>query len=260
MKLIDSHCHLDFPIFANDREAVLQQAQQAHVSNIIIPAVVSKTWPTLSALCQIPQIVSLHPAFGLHPMFMSQHHPDDLLQLEQWLALPQTVAVGECGLDFFVQKDNQTTQLSYFHEQLDLAVQYDLPVIIHSRKSLDLVLKALRQRPSLKGVVHSFSGSLQQARQLIDLGFYLGFGGPVTYTRATKLRHLIEQLPLSAMVLETDAPDQPDANHHGLRNQPAWLQDIAQVVATLKGMTLREVAMITTRNSCDLFAIKNALL
>jgi TatD DNase family protein len=143
--------------------------------------------------------------------------------------------------------------MHYFTAQLDLAVQYKRPVIIHARKALDLVLRELRLRPGLQGVIHSFSGSLQQAKQLIDLGFYLGFGGPVTYTRALKLRMLVSELPLSALLIETDAPDQPDASHHGERNQPAWLPNIAACIAELRGIAVEAVAETTSDNAKLLF-------
>jgi TatD DNase family protein len=192
-------------------------------------------------------------------MFMPQHQQEDLDYLERWLQSETAIAVGECGLDFFIfakQGDYQQAkkaQLQLFSAQLALAQQYKLPVIIHSRKSLDLVLKEIRQTPNLRGVVHSFSGSLQQAHQLIDLGFYLGFGGPITYTRAKKQQHLVSSLPLDALLLETDARDQADAAHYGLRNEPAFLINIAQTVAKLRGISIQEVAQMTTNNAHQLF-------
>ena len=260
MRLIDSHCHLDFTAFNEDRDALLKQAYENHVTDIIIPGVISDTWGDLEKLCiaEGGNRVKLHAAYGLHPVFMSSHSQQDLMLLEQQLANSNAVAVGECGLDFFIEPHDKTQQLEYFVAQMDLAVQFQLPMIIHSRKSLDLVLKEIRQRPGLRGVIHSFSGSYQQAKQLIDLGFYLGFGGPVTYTRANKLRRLVVDLPLEGLLLETDAPDQPDSSHHGLRNEPSWLIDIANVIAELRGVEVSEVATTTSRNSCDLFGIKNA--
>jgi TatD DNase family protein len=145
--------------------------------------------------------------------------------------------------------------LHYFIGQLDLAVKHQLPVIIHSRKSLDLILKELRLRPSLTGVVHSYSGSLQQAKQLIELGFYLGFGGPITYPRASKLRSLVVELPLEALLLETDAPDQPDITHRGSRNEPSLLLAIADCIAELRNIPIKEVVEVTTNNSKRLFKL-----
>lgn len=255
MRLIDSHCHLDLVDFDHDRSTVMQSASVAGVSDIIIPAVKAQTWDGLAQLCSEESPVNLHAAYGLHPMFMAHHATQHLLDLEQHLLLTKSIAVGECGLDFFIPEHDKSQQLDFFTAQLDLAVQFQLPVIIHSRKSLDFVLKELRLRPSLSGVVHSFSGSPQQAKQLLDLGFYLGFGGPITYTRATKLRALIQSLPLAGLLLETDAPDQPDATHYGLRNQSAWLVDIVECVAELRGEPVEYVAKLTTNNAVNLFGL-----
>lgn len=260
MRLIDSHCHLDFSVFNEDRDTLLALAHQNNVSDIVIPGVTAGTWKDLEQLCAKHRDakVKLHAAYGLHPMFMSSHKPEDLLMLERQLNRSEAVAVGECGLDFFVEPHDKQHQLEYFTAQMDLALHFQLPLIIHSRKSLDLVLKEIRLRPGLRGVIHSFSGSYQQATQLIDLGFYLGFGGPVTYSRANKLRRLVKDLPLEGLLLETDAPDQSDSSHRDQRNQPSWLVDIAKVVAELRGDSLEAVAAMTTKNSCELFGIKNA--
>lgn len=258
MRLIDSHCHIDLEPFADDRHEVLVEARRQGVSDIIVPAVTAARWRDLQVLTSLkPAKPSdqplLHAAYGLHPVFTPEHHPDDLIELERFLQTTDVVAVGECGLDFFIPDYDSETQMRYFTAQLDLAVQYQLPVIIHARKALDLVLRELRLRPGLRGVIHSFSGSLQQAKQLIDLGFYLGFGGPVTYTRALKLRMLVAELPLTALLIETDAPDQPDASHHGERNQPAWLPEIASCIAGLRGIAVESVAEATSENAKLLF-------
>lgn len=255
MPLIDSHCHLDLSAFDSDRNAVLQRACEEGVTNIIVPAVQSSTWKTLKQLSHEQHPVDVHVAYGLHPVFEKYHELSDLALLETLLANENPVAVGECGLDFFIDEYDQSKQLAFFIGQLDLAVQYQLPVIIHSRKSLDLVLKQLRLRPSLTGVIHSYSGSFQQAKQLIDLGFYLGFGGPITYPRATKLRRLVVDLPLDSLLLETDAPDQPDIDHRGLRNEPGWLQTIADCMAELRNIPVEAVIETTTKNNKHLFGI-----
>ncbi len=255
--LIDTHCHLDHALFDSDFDAVLQRATDNIVSDIIIPAITVNNWQKVRSLSK--QYKNLHPAYGLHPMFMSQHCLHDLDLLEQWLQSETAIAVGECGLDFFIlgqqgdQQQAKQTQQAFFNAQLDLAQHYQLPVIIHSRKSLDLVLKEIRLRPDLHGVIHSFSGSLQQAHQLIDQGFYLGFGGPITYIRAKKLRYLVSSLPLDALLLETDAPDQPDTTQYGQRNEPAFLITIAQTMAELRGISPQEVARATTKNAHNLF-------
>jgi TatD DNase family protein len=255
MRLIDSHCHLDLSAFDSDREAVLQRAQDEGVTDVIVPAVQASGWKKLQGIVAKESSVSVHPAYGLHPVFEQYHGSNDLLLLEKQLSDEATIAVGECGLDFFIDEHDKTQQLLFFTDQLDLAVQHQLPVIIHSRKSLDLVLKELRLRPSLTGVIHSYSGSYQQAKQLIDLGFYLGFGGPITYPRARKLRGLVADLPLESLLLETDAPDQPDISNHGLRNEPSWLSNIAGNVAELRNIPSEKVAEITTKNCERLFRL-----
>ena len=255
MRLIDSHCHLDLSVFDADRDTVLQRAQQADVTNVIVPAVQASGWEKLQQLCGEPNPVQVHAAYGLHPVFELSHVMDDLVLLDKQLGHESTIAVGECGLDFFIDQYDRAKQLDLLIGQLDLAVQHQLPVIIHSRKSLDLVLKELRLRPSLTGVIHSYSGSYQQAKQLIDQGFYLGFGGPVTYARATKLRGLVVDLPLEHLLIETDAPDHPDAVNHGQRNEPSWLKNIAQCIAELRNTSVDQVAEVTTRNCERLFKI-----
>jgi len=259
VKLVDSHCHIDLKPFDTDRLVVLQRAREASVSDIIVPAITASSWNHLKILADKQEC--LHPAYGLHPMFMSAHTLKHLDDLDHFLQAEKAVALGECGLDFFIKTEQTDTakkaQLHLFSSQLSIAQQHKLPVIIHSRKSLDLVLKQLRQKPDLQGVVHSFSGSLQQAHQLIDQGFYLGFGGPITYTRAKNLRRLVTSLPLDALLLETDAPDQPDSSHYGQRNEPAWLHTIAQTVAELRGISYHEVVNATSNNAYKLFRLNS---
>ena len=262
MQLIDSHSHIDFSEFDNDREAAIERANTAGISNIIVSATTAERWPLIKKHCDKHgnNQTQCHPAYGLHPMFMSEYKPQHLDGLRQWVNNEKPIAIGEIGLDYFVGEANsedgeqvRQSQLDLFIAQLKLADEFGLPVIIHARKSLDIVLKYLRQFPKLTGSVHSFSGSEQQAKQLIDLGFYLGFGGPITYTRATKLRKLVTTLPLESLLLETDSPDQPDALHYNERNEPAYLINVAQVVADLRGINIEEVAHVTTKNAQTLF-------
>jgi len=251
MQLIDSHCHLDDARFEHDRAAVLQRAHRAGVIAQLLPAVSAARWPPLKRTLILAE--GLYAAYGLHPMFIAEHQDEHLDQLALWLAQEKPLAVGECGLDFFIKELDQMAQLHFFHQQLDLAVQFKLPVVIHARKELDQVLAALRQRPSLSGVCHCFSGSEQQAKQLIERGFRLGFGGPITYPRALKLRRLVTRLPLESLLLESDAPDQPDSQHWQQRNEPAYLSQVAQTVAELKGLDQALVAAVTTENARQLF-------
>ncbi|KRG86940.1 DNAase [Stenotrophomonas daejeonensis] len=255
MRLIDSHCHLDAPGFDGDRAAVIARAKAAGVATQVVPAITAASWPKLREVCATD--ASLHPAYGLHPMFLSEHRPGHLPELRTWLERERPCAIGECGLDFFIEGLDADAQRHYFDGQLRLAREFDLPLIVHARRAVDQVIHALRRTGGLRGVVHSFSGSPQQARQLWDLGFLIGLGGPLTYPRANRLRTLAATMPLDYLLLETDAPDQPDAGIRGQRNEPARLADILATVAELRGQAPEEIAAQTTANARRLFNLPN---
>jgi TatD DNase family protein len=251
--LVDSHVHLDQLAFAPDREAVIKRASLAGVSRMIIPATHAATWAALDALCgEHPHI---YPAFGLHPLFIGKHLPEHVQTLSSWLDRNVAVAVGEIGLDFHVERLNRDLQRDYFARQLQLASDYDLPVIVHARAALEEVILTLRRHGGLRGVVHSFSGSQQQAENLWKLGFHLGIGGPITYERAQRLRRIVSNMPIQYLLLESDAPDQPDAGHRGQRNEPARVATILSCVAALREQPLAEVAAATTANARQLFKL-----
>jgi len=251
--LVDSHCHLDAPEFALDREAVVQRAVDAGVVRQIVPAISAEEWPVLREVCASGR--GLFPAYGLHPMFLPKHAPEHLTRLGDWLAREAPVAVGECGLDYFVEDLDQAQQQFYFDGQLALARDFDLPVIVHARRAVDAVIAAIKRVGGLRGVIHSFSGSPEQAKQLWQLDFMLGIGGPVTYERANRLRSLVAEMPLEYLLLETDAPDQPDAQHRGQRNEPARLSFVCETVASLRGVPTENVANATTANAQRLFKL-----
>lgn len=255
--LVDSHCHLDAPEFDDDREAVIRRARDAGVFQQVIPAINAQGWPKLRELCGAAP--GLFPAYGLHPMFLSGHRPEHLAQLAHWLEKEQPVAVGECGLDYFVEGLDHEAQQLYFDGQLALARDFDLPVIVHARRAVDAVIASVKRIGGLRGVVHSFSGSPEQARQLWQLDFLVGIGGPATYERANRLRSLVASMPLDYLLLETDAPDQPDASIRGQRNEPARLANVCEVVATLRGMDADVVATATTNNAKRLFKLPDPL-
>ncbi|MBW8311883.1 MAG: TatD family hydrolase [Rhizobium sp.] len=251
IRLYDSHCHLDASEFDPDRDQVLARARAAGVTRQLVPAVDRASWPTIRALCAADP--GLRPAYGLHPMFLDRHQPADLDALAEWLARERPAAVGECGLDFFVEGLDPGAQRSYFQRQLELAREFNLPVVLHARRAVDDVIASLRRVGGLRGVVHSWSGSEEQARQLFGLGFHLGIGGPVTFERAQRLRRTVATMPIEWLLLETDAPDQPDAAHRGERNEPARLPNVLAVVATLRGETPESVAAATAANAERLF-------
>ncbi len=251
--LIDSHCHLDASEFDADRTAVVERARAAGVQAQVVPAVTAASWPKLREVCQ--QAPGLYPAYGLHPMFLADHRPEHLGQLREWVERERPCAIGECGLDFFVEGLDAETQQDYFIGQLKLARDFDLPVIVHARRAVDAVITAIRRIGGLRGVVHSFPGSPEQAAQLDKLGFLLGLGGPLTYDRAQRLQRLVREMPLEQLLLETDAPDQPDAGIRGQRNEPARLSVIARHVAALRGTDVETVARLTSENARRLFAL-----
>jgi TatD DNase family protein len=253
VRLVDSHSHFDAAEFDADRAAAHARARAAGVTRQVVPAVDAAGWPKLRHVCA--QLPGLHPAYGLHPMYLASHRPEHLDELREWIGRERPVAVGECGLDFFVEGLDAGAQQVYFESQLQLAREFDLPVVVHARRAVEAAIAAIRKIGGLRGVVHSFSGSAEQAAQLHKLGFLLGLGGPVTYDRANRLRTLVAAMPLEQLLLETDAPDQPGAGHRGERNEPAYLPEVLDVVAELRGMGREELAAATTANAERLFAL-----
>jgi len=246
--LIDTHCHLDAAEFDADRDNVAMLALQQGVSSIVIPAVACDNFDSVIALCHQHQHCVY--ALGIHPMYVDKARLSDIETLKSYIENNNPLAIGEIGLDYFVTKSNIELQTYFFTEQLKLAKKYDLPVILHVRNAIDDVLKYLRRFEIRSGIAHAFNGSFQQAEQFIALGFKLGFGGAMTYSRALKIRELATQLPLEAIVLETDSPDIPPEwlGSKG-RNTPLELSKIAQVLADLKQVNVSQVLDITGANA-----------
>ena len=256
MLLIDSHSHIDVDEFDADRGAALERARRAGVTRQIVPAITFDTFGKLRDLCAGE--TGLFPAYGLHPTFLAHHRPEHLEQLRAWIERERPVAVGECGLDYFVARLDLDAQRSYFERQLELARDFDLPVIVHGRRAFDDVAAAIRRVGNLRGVVHSFAGSPEQAQQLWKLGFCIGIGGPVTYERAKRLRRIVATMPIEFLLLETDSPDQPLHGHQGARNEPAMLTQVCNVIASLRGEAPEYIADATTRNAAALFRLEKA--
>ncbi|BDU59044.1 hypothetical protein LMORI2_20260 [Limnohabitans sp. MORI2] len=262
---IDTHAHLDAPEFDDDRVKVHQRTRAAGIVTCVMPAVQASHFETVRLLAHAQQDTY---ALGIHPLCTPQATDADLTLLNATLHErrddPRLVAVGEIGLDGFVPElntpDTYARQQQFYTAQLKLAQKYQLPVILHGRRSADLLLKGLRDTPVVGGIAHAFNGSMQQAQAFIALGFKLGFGGALTYDRALQLRRLATELPLSAIVLETDAPDIPPhwlyataeqraAGQPQGRNEPAELPRIAQVLADLRGISLEALAQATSANA-----------
>ncbi|MGN2250091.1 TatD family hydrolase [Frateuria sp. GZRe14] len=256
--LVDSHVHIDDASFDTDRAQVLACAAAAGVRQMIVPGIDAESWPRIDALCQGHE--GLYPAYGLHPLFLSRHRPEHLRLLRERLGHSTAVALGEIGLDFYVEELDRDVQQHYFEEQLALAGELGLPVIVHARRAVEEVVLALRRFPALRGVVHSFAGSEQQAERLYEMGFMLGIGGPITYPRAKRLRRLVSDMPIDCLLLETDAPDQPNAGRQGTRNEPVRMLETLQAIAELRGETPEAVAAATTANACRLFGLPPSAL
>lgn len=251
--LVDSHSHLDVAEFDPDRPAVLDRAMASGVTRQIVPAIARAGWENLRAVCATHP--GLYPAYGLHPILIGDHLDEHVDELREWIRTEQPVALGEIGLDFFIEGLDADRQRSIFRAQLQTAKDFDLPVIVHARRAVEEVTHTVRAIGGLRGVVHSFGGSEEQARQLTQAGFLLGIGGPVTYERANRLRRIVASVPIEFLLLETDSPDQPDAGHRGQRNEPSRLTEILAVVSALRSESMREVAYATTRNAERLFGI-----
>jgi TatD DNase family protein len=243
--MIDTHCHLDAAAFANDRAQIAAQALALGVQRIVVPAV------AVNGFSEVKSCVARYPAcaaaYGIHPLYLRQAREEDITTLGLFLGAERAVAVGEIGLDFFVGGIDRERQDWFFSEQLKLARQFQLPVILHVRRAIDPVLGQLRRHPVCGGIAHAFNGSRQQADQFIGMGFKLGFGGAMTYPGSRRIRELAASLPLDCIVLETDAPDMPPAWLQRGRNSPAELPRIAAVLAELRGISLAEVIAATSQ-------------
>lgn len=254
--LIDTHCHLDAAEFDADREEVAARAAAAGVTTIVVPSVERANFGAVASICrQFPQC---RPAFGIHPMYVDRAREEDLAALRETLQREPAVAIGEIGLDAFIEPRDDKSQSWWYGSQLKLAREFDLPVLLHVRRAVDAILKELRRTAVPGGIAHAFNGSRQQADEFIKLGFKLGFGGAMTHPRATKLRELAATLPLESIVLETDAPDIPPEWLGKQRNEPAELPRIAAVLAELRGMEVREVMAATSNNALAVLRRLNA--
>jgi TatD DNase family protein len=252
---IDTHCHLDAHEFGNESVAQAALAKAQGVGMIVIPAVETANFPIVAQLAA--GVDNACYALGIHPIYVPNAAEDDLRVLREQVAAAMAdrrfVALGEIGLDFFIpmltEPAMREKQIHFFREQLKIAREFALPVLMHVRRSQDVVLKHVRQIRPNGGIAHAFNGSEQQARAYIDLGFKLGFGGAMTFTRALQIRRLAAELPLEAIVLETDAPDISPAWVHPGRNSPDQIPRIGAVLAELRGMTVEQVAAATSANA-----------
>ena len=255
MNLIDTHCHIYTAEFDADRDAVLQRAKDEGITKMLMPAIDSSTHD------QMIQLETKFPdrckaMMALHPGSVKENYKEELRLVENWFARRPFIAVGETGLDFYWDLTYTKQQYEVFQQQIEWALRFDLPVVIHSRNSIDecLAMIVKNQNGSLRGVFHCFSGSLEQARKIADVGFYLGIGGVVTF-RKSGLDAVIGQTDLENIVLETDAPYLAPVPFRGKRNEVSYIKYVAEKLADIKKLPIEDVARITTANAQRLFRL-----
>jgi TatD DNase family protein len=256
VELIDSHTHLDFPDFDEDRQALLAESRALGVRRMVVLGVYQANWQRVWDL--VKSDPDLHAAFGLHPVYLDEHRPEDLRELAEWLTRlaghRQLCAVGEIGLDYFIETLDRERQQTLFDAQLQLAADFNLPALIHVRRSHAAVIATLK-RFKLKraGIIHAFAGSKEEAREYIKLGFKLGLGGAATWPQALRMHRVLAELPLESVVLETDSPDMAPAMFPGQRNSPAHLPAICSALAAIMAISPERLAAVSTANACELF-------
>jgi TatD DNase family protein len=256
VELIDSHTHLDFPDFDEDRQALLAESRALGVRRMVVLGVYQANWQRVWDLVQSDP--DLYAAFGLHPVYLDEHRPEDLRELAEWLTRlaghRQLCAVGEIGLDYFIETLDRERQQTLFDAQLQLAADFNLPALIHVRRSHAAVIATLK-RFKLKraGIIHAFAGSKEEAREYIRLGFKLGLGGAATWPQALRMHRVLAELPLNSVVLETDSPDMAPAMFPGQRNSPAHLPAICSALAAIMAISPERLAAVSTANACELF-------
>ena len=258
MELIDTHTHLDFPDFDADRQALLAESRALGVRRIVVLGVYQANWQRVWELVQSDP--DLHAAFGLHPVYLDDHRPQHLSELGEWLTRlaghRQLCAVGEIGLDYFIESldRDRDRQQALFEAQLQLAADFNLPALIHVRRSHAAVIATLKRfRLKRAGIIHAFAGSKEEAREYIKLGFKLGLGGAPTWPQALRMHRVLAELPLDSVVLETDSPDMAPAMFPGQRNSPAHLPAICAALAGIMAISPKQLAAASTANACELF-------
>lgn len=256
MRLIDTHTHIDYPDFDADRQEVIARSHFKGVSRILIMGVTQQNWTRSWQLAASD--ARLYAAFGLHPIYLDEHHDVHLVELNDWLTAyadhPKCCAVGEIGLDYFLKELDRDRQQGLLEAQLELARDFDKPVLLHVRRAHAAMIATLKRwRLPRAGIVHAFAGSSEEAREYIKLGFKLGLGGAATWPQAKRLRRVIAELPVSSLVLETDSPDMAPSFQAYQRNSPEYLPDICRLLADIRGETPQELASACLHNSCELF-------
>lgn len=249
-KLIDTHCHLDAQEFNQDREKVICRAKAQGIDHFLVPGIQPKGWKGILDLSRKHPEISA--GLGIHPWYIDDQTDNHLERLLRIMKTTPLAGIGECGLDFIKARCSRKKQTEVFIKQIEIACIYNVPIIIHAVKSIDQVIHILKNYPTSTGVFHSFSGSVEQAQQVIALGFYLGIGNKYTFP-SRKKELIIKEIPLQHLVLETDSPFQSGIHHRNERNEPAFLTEILPVITKIKKIESHEVATQTTKNVKNLF-------
>jgi TatD DNase family protein len=252
MYFIDTHTHIYLPEFEDDRNAMMQRAKEAHIEITIMPAIDSATH---NAMLMVESTYeNCYSMIGLHPCSVNEDYQKELDIINSYLRQRTFIAIGEIGLDFYWDKTFTTEQYKAFHQQIEMASEHRLPIVIHSRNAIDECIDVVKQYPGIKGVFHCFSGNEEQAKKIMDLGFMMGIGGVVTF-KNSGLDKVIEKIGLSNIILETDAPYLAPVPHRGKRNEPTYIRLIAEKLSAVCHRSFEEIAELTTENSKKLFML-----
>lgn len=253
-RYIDSHAHIYLPEFDGDREMIVETAKAAGISTILMPAIDSGTHETmLNVQQQFPNCLSM---MGLHPCSVTDDPTAELNLVAQYLEKGGFIAIGEIGLDFYWDKTFIKQQYEAFHRQMAMAAEMDLPVCIHSRNATEECIAVVKEYPSVKGVFHCFSGNLDEAGEIIGLGWQLGIGGVVTFKNAG-LDKIIAQVGIASVILETDAPYLAPVPFRGKRNESSYLKYVWQKISEILGLSPEDIGQVTTANCERLFRLKS---
>jgi TatD DNase family protein len=252
MYFIDTHTHIYLPEFDIDRDIMMQRAREANIDITIMPAIDSSTHDAMLAMEST--YANCYSMIGLHPCSVNQDYKKELNIVKEYLDKGKFIAIGEIGLDFYWDKTFTKEQYTAFHQQIEIALQYDLPIVIHSRNAIDECIEVVKKHSGIKGVFHCFSGNEEQAKKIMELDFMLGLGGVVTFKNAG-LDKVIEKIGLSHVILETDAPYLAPVPFRGKRNEPAYIKLIAEKLSVLCNCSVEAIAELTTENAKKLFKL-----
>lgn len=252
MKLIETHAHIYLPEFKSDLEEMLRRADETGIAEILMPAIDKSTH--LQMLETEKHFVQCKAMMGLHPCSVNAKFNSEIDCVKDWLQKRNFVAIGEIGLDLYWDRTHITQQYEAFHQQIELALHYHLPIVVHSRNATQECIEVVKNYPELRGVFHCFSGTIEQAQQLFAMGFYIGIGGVVTF-KNSGLNEVIAQVGLRNVLLETDAPYLAPVPFRGKRNECSYIKLIAEKLATITCSTFEEVAELTTKNAKNLFQL-----